>query len=259
MGISYTIASGKGGVGKTVITANLGVALAQFGKDVTILDADIAMANLELIIGLEGQEVTLHDVLAGEANIRDALYKGPAGVKVVPAGISLGGLRKADPDLLEDVLVKLMEDTEILLIDSPAGLEKDAITAIAGGQNLLLVLTPDIPSLSDALKTKIVASRLGTNVKGSIVNRTGSEKTDLTIQEIETVLEIPTLITIPEDPEVRRSSAFGEPVVTRSPRSPASEAIKKLAADMIGVSYTIPKPETENFIQRLVSALFGRR
>ena len=69
MGISITIASGKGGVGKTMLSSNLGIALSQFGKDVTILDADIEMANLELHLGLEGMKVALHDVLAGEADI----------------------------------------------------------------------------------------------------------------------------------------------------------------------------------------------
>lgn len=78
------VASGKGGVGKTTITANLGVALSTYGEETLVLDADVAMANLELILGMEGKSVTLHDVLSGDASIEDAIYEGPGGVKVVP-------------------------------------------------------------------------------------------------------------------------------------------------------------------------------
>ena len=88
-GRSIVFASGKGGTGKTTTVANIGVALAQFGKEVIVIDADITMANLSLILGMEDIPVTLHDVLAGEAELKDAIYEGPAGVKVIPGGLSL--------------------------------------------------------------------------------------------------------------------------------------------------------------------------
>ncbi len=257
MGISITIASGKGGVGKTMLSSNLGIALSQFGKDVTILDADIEMANLELHLGLEGMDVTLHDVLAGEADISQAIYQGPQGVKVIPAGISLDGLRKADPEMLEEVLGKLLRNTEILLIDAPAGLGRSVVTALAAGQELIIVANPEISSMSDALKTKIVASKLGSHILGTVLNRVGYDKTDLTVQEVEVILETKILATIPEDPEVRRSAAFGTPVIIRKPDSPAAVAIKKLAADLIGEKYIPPKPKKESFMKRLINGLFG--
>lgn len=209
------VASGKGGVGKTVVTANLGVALAKFGKNVVILDADVAMANLELILGMEGKPVTLHNVLAGEAPIKDAIYEGPEGVKVIPAGISLSSLRKVKLERLEKVLEELLEETEILLIDAPAGLEKDAITALAAADEALLVTTPEIPSVSDTLKTKIVASKLGLDILGVVINRYQDNDMFLTPEEVEKILETPVLAIIPEDPEVSRASAFGEPLVTK--------------------------------------------
>ena len=258
MGLSITIASGKGGVGKTTIAANLGVALAEFGKDVTILDADIEMANLELHLGLEGMKTTLHDVLSGDAEVKDAIYEGPSGIKVIPAGISLDGLRKADPEMLENVLGDLLRTTEILILDAPAGLGRSVVTALAAGQELLLVVNPEISSMSDALKTKIVAKKLGAHILGVVLNRGGHDKTDLTIQEVEVILEAKVLSVIPEDPEIRRSSAFGQPVVLRSPDSPAAIAIKKLAADMIGEKYIPPKPSREPFMKRLVGGLFGK-
>jgi septum site-determining protein MinD len=259
MALSITVASGKGGVGKTTIAANLGVALAQFGKDVTILDTDIEMANLELLFGIEGMKTTLHHVLAGQGPISDAIYEGPDGVKIIPAGVSLEGLRNADPDVLENVLEDLIEQTEILILDSPAGLGKSAVTSLAVGQELLLIANPEISSMSDALKTKIVAKKLGAHILGVVLNRAGTDTTDLTIEEVQTILEVTVVATVPEDPEVRRASSSGVPLVIRSPNSPAALAIKKLAADLIGEKYMPPITEKDSFVKRFISGLFGGR
>jgi septum site-determining protein MinD len=258
MGLSITVASGKGGTGKTVVAANLGVALAQLGKDVVILDADIEMANLELHLGLEGMKFTLHDVLAGEADVKDAIYEGPGGVKVIPAGISLDGLRKADPDRLEKVLNELLKTTEILIIDAPAGLGRSVVTALAAGQELLLVTNPEISAMSDALKTKIVAKKLGSHVLGVVLNRAGYDKSDLSIREVEVILEAKVLAVIPEDPEVRRSSAFGKPIVLANPNSPAAVAIRKLAAELVGEEFRPLEVTKEKFLDRLTKGFFGR-
>lgn len=255
MGLSITVASGKGGAGKTTVSANLGVALAQFGKDVIILDSDIEMANLELHMGLEGMKTTLQNVLSGEAQISEAIYEGPEGVKIIPAGVSLDGLRKADPDKLEEILEEVLELTEILIIDAPPGLGKSTISALAAGQELLLVVNPEISSMSDALKTKIVARKLGSHVLGAVLNKIGEKNTSLTIEEVETILECQVLGAIPEDPEARRSTAFGIPVVLRVPESPAAIAFKKLAADLLGDEFTPPKHSKKKF----GGGLFGRK
>ena len=118
---AYTIASGKGGTGKTTVTVNLGTSLAQLGKETFILDADIGMANLGLVLGLESVPVTLHEVLAGKASVDDAIYEGPNGLKVVPSGISLQGFQNADPDKMKDVMRDLIGRSDFLLIDAPPG------------------------------------------------------------------------------------------------------------------------------------------
>lgn len=254
-----TVASGKGGVGKTTITSNLGVSLSVYGERTVVLDADIAMANLELVLGMEGKSVTLHEVLSGEAEIEEAIYEGPGGVMIVPAGISLEGIRNVNVNRLEDALTKLMENTDILLIDAPAGLEKDALAALASADELLLVTTPEVPSISDALKTKIIASKLGVNIVGVVINREQHDKTFLTVEEIETILEVPVIAVVPDDHEVSRSAAFGEPIVIKNPKSPVTNAIMQLAADLIGEEYTPIEPDKKGVIGKLVDGLMGRR
>ncbi len=234
MARTITVASGKGGTGKTTITANLGIALTQLGYDVTIVDADITMANLELILGMEGLPVTLQNVLAGEARIEEAVYVGPGGVKVIPAGVSLEGLRKANPEKLEEVLTRIIGSTDILILDAPAGLERSAVIAIAAAQELLLIVNPEIASITDGLKTKIVAERLGTKTLGAVINRLTGWGIDMAKSEIEAILETKVIGIIPEDPEVRKSAAFGKPVILSAPNSPASLAIRDLAYTIAG-------------------------
>ena len=255
MGTSITIAAGKGGTGKTTISANLGIALAQRGRKVTILDADIAMANLELILGMEGKSHTLQDVLSGECEVDEAIYEGPGGVRIVPAGISLTKLRKVDPEKLVDVLERLVEETDILIIDAPAGLGKEAYIALSMAENLILVVNPEISSLSDALKTKLVAEKCGTKVLGAVLNRVTGDEFDLTAEHIGAVLDTPILAVVPEDAEVKKASAIGVPLVISSPTSKAAVAINRLAADLLGEEY-IP-PDTSEGRRSILRRILG--
>ncbi|BDZ69945.1 cell division ATPase MinD [Methanobacterium petrolearium] len=254
-----TIASGKGGVGKTTLTVNLGVALSSFGEKVILLDADVAMANLELVLCMEDKFITLYDVLLGDADIHDAVYDGPAGMKVIPAGVSLQNLRNVKIERLNEVLTSLIGETDILLIDAPAGLEKGALTAIAAAAEIIIITTPEVPSVADALKTKIVASKLGINIIGAVVNRCNNDKIFLSVREIESILEIPVISSIPEDPQVSRASVFGEPFVIKNIQSPAYNSIMQLGADIVGASYTPVGPDKEGVIAKLFQGLLGKR
>ncbi|AEH07332.1 cell division ATPase MinD [Methanothermococcus okinawensis] len=257
MAITIAIASGKGGTGKTTISANLSVALSKFGKDVIVLDADIAMANLELVMGLDGKPITLNDVLAGSVSVEQAIYEGPAGVKVIPAGVSLDSFKKAKPEKLLEVLTKLHELGEIIIIDCPAGIGKEALTAISTAEHLILVVNPEISSISDALKVVAISRRFETNILGTIINRTTAEDSELSAKAIETILEVPILGIIPEDPNIRRCAAFGEPIVIRYPDSPASQAIMQIAARLTGKEYIPKKTEEKSFIKKFIKGLFG--
>ncbi len=254
---SITIASGKGGTGKTTIAANLAIAMAELGIKVCVLDADIEMANLELILGMEEREITLLDVLADRADIKDAIYIGPKGVLVIPSGISLEKLRDVNPEKLQDIMEGIIDIAEIFIIDAPAGIGKDTLIAISSAEECLLVVNPDVSSLSDALKTKIVAQRLGSKIIGAILNRADETTAELTAQEVSTILEIPVVVVIPEDRNVRRAAIYGEPLILRYPNSLASLAIKELARILIGFPIE-EKKEKKRTILRLLNGLLRR-
>jgi septum site-determining protein MinD len=235
------------------------VALASYGEDVTLLDADVSMANLELVLGMEGKPVTLNNVLSGDADIQDAIYEGPGGVKVVPAGLSFYSLRNVKIERLEETLESLVSQTDIILIDAPAGLGKDALSAIGAAQDLILVTTPDVTSVSDAIKTKIIASRLGMNILGVVVNRDQNDKTLLNTNEIEIILDVPVIAKIPEDPEISRSAAYSMPFILKNIKSPTYNSIMQLAANVMGIDHVPMATDKKGIISQLINGIMGKR
>ncbi len=255
----YTIASGKGGTGKTTVTLNIGTSLAMLNKKTLVLDADIGMANLGLLLGLERSKITLHEVLSGNANINEAVYEGPHGLKVVPSGLSLKGFQKSKPDRLKEVMTTLIDGMDYVLIDAPAGISKDGVIPLAVADKVILVVNPEIASMADALKTKALTEMLGRTIEGAVLNRAELEKTELSRNKVSELLGVKILEIIPEDASVRRAAAFKEPVVIRAPASPASVAFKKLAAQLAGEKFIGPtiKEEKENFVERLARSIFA--
>ncbi len=226
---AMTVASGKGGVGKTTVTINLGIALARKGYSVVLIDADIEMGNLTIYLGMqENLTPTFQDVLAGDARMKDAMFDGPGGVKVVPAGISLEGLRRAEPSRMIEAVKELEGLVDIALLDAPAGLGLSARPALASG-HVLPVVNPDVTSISNAIKTKMVANESGSSIIGIALNRVTLDFAEPGQEEIARAMETRVLAAIPDDPEVRRSILDGKPLVLYNPKAPASLALLKLA------------------------------
>ncbi len=256
----FTFASGKGGTGKTTVTINLGTSLAQLGKRTCIMDADIGMANLGLSLGLVDIPVTLHEVLSGKASIKEAIYEGPGGVRVVPSGISLQGFQQSNPELLRDILKDLTETLDFLLIDAPAGISRDGVVPLAVADDVILVVNPELSSIVDAMKTKILTEVVGGHVHGAIVNRATPESMGTISQKMEKVLGTRVIGMIPEDPNVRRSASAKTPVVLRYPASGSSIAFKKIAADLAGITYDKKTmQQKDSFIDRFSRVLFRGR
>ncbi len=232
------IASGKGGVGKTTLSANLAVALAQFGKNVAVIDADIVMANLEIIMGLRNPPVALIDTLTGMVSIEDVMYEGPCGVRVIPAGITLDGFNEENMEMLKTSLREIPSEIDILVIDAPAG--RDAAMVMDEGQEVIIVTMPEVSSVSDALKMKILAERMGAKIVGVIMNRVENKSRELAMSEVENTLDSSVISVVPESERIKEALAYEVPFVLEYPDSKPSMIIKMLAANLIGKKY-IPK------------------
>ena len=228
-----TVASGKGGVGRTTIVANLGIALSSLGKETIIIDGSLATPDLALLFKLEKAVYTLNDVLAGEIMLADALHLGPKNVKVVPAAMTLEQIRKAHPEHLPKVIQQVPKKTDFVLIDASCGLRRETVVAMRAGSEVLLVATPEITSISDAMKTRLVTEFLGLTPIGVVLNRVRGDEFELARDEIQAIMNIPVLAKIPEDEKVKQALRVGKPLLELSPRSPAARAIKELAKKIV--------------------------
>lgn len=254
MGRSITFASGKGGVGKTSIVGNLGIALAMRGLKTVVVDADIAMANLSLLLGMQNSPITLHEILMGEAAIEDGIYSGPEGVEVIPSGLSLDSYKKADPARIRGVIKRLESTYEYVLLDAPAGIETTVMASLSASQQTLIVTAPTTPSLLDALKTKSVTQSLHGKPVGVIINFFRGEKGEIKKEDIAKLLELPLYGVVPYDDAMRKSffSKQTAPVIVRSPNSPSAKAIHEIADNISGVKIQRQQQKT-SFLSKLFS------
>jgi septum site-determining protein MinD len=267
MGRIIALLSGKGGVGKTTLTANFSISLASRGLSVCAVDADIAMANLSLLLNMQSAPITLHDVLLGEAIIQDAVYDGPHGLKLIPSGLSLDNYRRVDVERLASAISQIKNQYDYILLDCPAGIEKNVIAVLAASTEAFLITTPDSPSIADVLKAKITAQRVGTKLSGVIINMVRGEKGEISKEDISRMLELPVYGTIPFDEDVRRSFITEKPtpLVIRYPKSPAATEVQKICTKITGLKPTETKTTTpeqktkkQGFISKLLN-LFRRK
>ncbi len=249
-----TLCSGKGGVGKTTISTNLAAALHKFGKDVTLIDGNICTPNVSVILGMPKLPITIQDVLAGKAKLDDSIYLHPSGLKVIPAGLSMKHNKKKHSKKMAKVFNDLIGSTEYGLIDCSAGLGEEAKMAMEAGDELILITNPEIHALTDGLKAVEHAREMGIKTLGVILNRVNNKDWEMTKSNVEEFLEVPVIGMIPEDESVKKAISMKKPLIYTYPNSPASRAIKKLAARMIGEDYRTLEPET--FSQRFLR-MFG--
>lgn len=226
-----SVISGKGGAGKTTLTSNLGVALAQQGEDVLIIDGNFTGANVAQHFGLGFQEVSLNDVLNGEAYITQAVAKHPEGVSILPASVlEFGG----NTEKLKHSIVDFLGDKDFVLIDAAAGTDDEVQASIEASDEVLLVSHPELPALTNTLGAKKLAEQMDREVLGVVMNMVREEKSEVEDEDIYELLEEDIIGKIPDHKHVREGIALRKPVVSYKPDSKASHALKDVAHRLKG-------------------------
>lgn len=226
-----SVVSGKGGVGKTTMTANLGAALSQHGEDVLIIDGNFSGANMSQHFGLGFQDVSLNDVLGGEAYITQAVSRHPSGVSVLPASVLEFN---ATAENLKHSIVEFLGDKDFVFIDAAAGTDDEVQAAIEASDEVLLVSEPELPSLTNCLGAKKLAEQLDRDVLGLVLNSVRGEKSEVDMDDVKDLIETDILGTVPDHPHVREGIALREPVVSYKPNSRATMAIEDVAYELKG-------------------------
>lgn len=234
-----TITSGKGGVGKTTITANLGAALAAEGQKVVCIDADIGLRNLDVVLGLENRIVyDLVDVVEERCKLRQAMIrdKRTDGLFLIPAAQTRDKTAVSPSDMVR-VCEELKPDHDWIIIDSPAGIERGFRNAIAAAEYIFVVTNPEISAVRDADR---IIGIVEAEEKGSpqlIINRIDPEMVDrgdmISTEDIVEILAIDLIGVIPEDENVIISTNRGSPIALDG-KSRAGQALVNISKRMMG-------------------------
>lgn len=243
MGEAIVITSGKGGVGKTTTSANLGTALALQGRKVCLVDTDIGLRNLDVILGLENRIIyDLVDVVEGRCKVHQALVKDKRFDELLfllPAA-QTSDKTAVTPQQMKELVDGLKQEFDFVLIDCPAGIEQGYKNAVAGADKAIVVTTPEISAVRDADRIiGLLEQEPNVEAPKLIINRIRPDMMDrgetLDVNEITTHLSIELLGIIPDDEHVIASSNKGEPIVM-DPSSVASKAYRNIVRRVLGES-----------------------
>ncbi len=234
-----TITSGKGGVGKTTTTANLGVALAMLGQRVVTVDADIGLRNLDVIMGLENRIVyDLVDAVEGHCRLRQALIRDKrlSELYLLPAA-QTRDKTAVNPEQMVDLCDQLRPDFDFILIDSPAGIEQGYRNAVAPADRVIIVTTPQVSAVRDADRIVGLVEAEEKDQPELIVNRLDPAMVRrgqmLGTVDVVEILAIDLIGIIPEDKEIVISSNRGTPVVLDG-KTPSGQAFRNVAGRLLG-------------------------
>ncbi len=257
MGRAIVITSGKGGVGKTTTTANLGAALAQLGKSVVLIDADIGLRNLDVVMGLENRIVYhIVDVVNNKCSLQKALIKDRRleNLWLLPAS-QTDDKDAVTPADMKNLVFELKELYDFVIIDCPAGIEQGFKNAIAGADEAIVVATPEVSSIRDA--DRVVGLLAAAEVPASlIVNRISAalvKRGDMLSQsDVIEILALDLLGAIPLDDQVIATTNRGTPAVLEG-KSVAAKMYIQIAMKLAGME--VEQRESTGFFSRIGRAL----
>jgi len=265
MGQSIVITSGKGGVGKTTTTANIGAALALEGKNVCVIDADIGLRNLDIVLGLENRIVyDIVDVVTGVCRVKQALIKDKRfpNLTLLPAA-QTKDKNSVTTDQMKELIEDLKKYNDYILVDCPAGIEQGFKNAIAGADLAIVVTTPEVSAVRDADRIIGLLEAAEIHDPRLIVNRLRVDMVKrgdmMNVEDITDILAIDLVGVVPDDEEVVMSTNRGEPAVFKD-GAISGMAFRNIAKRIIGEDIAFLEFDVqESFFEKLKRAFsFGK-
>jgi septum site-determining protein MinD len=262
MGEVIVITSGKGGVGKTTTTANIGTGLALAGKKVVLIDTDIGLRNLDVVMGLENRIVyDLVDVVEGFCRVKQALIKDKRyeGLYLLPAA-QTRDKTAVSPQQMMKLCEELKEEFDYIVIDCPAGIEQGFKNAIAGADRAIVVTTPEVSAVRDA--DRIIGLLEANELKNPklLVNRVRIDMVKrgdmMNIDDIIDILAIGLIGVVPDDEKIVVSTNKGEPAITDD-KSVAGQAYRNIAKRIMGAEVPFLDLDTDSGFMVKLKKIFG--
>ncbi|MCF6408659.1 septum site-determining protein MinD [Pseudalkalibacillus salsuginis] len=264
MGEAIVITSGKGGVGKTTTTANIGTSLALLGKKVCLIDTDIGLRNLDVIMGLENRIIyDLVDVAHNRCKLHQALIKDKRFecLYLLPAA-QTKDKSAVKPEQMKKMVTELKQDYDYVIIDCPAGIEQGFKNAIAGADKSIVVTNPETSSVRDADRIIGLLEQEDIEAPKLIINRLKAHMMEngdsLDVEEIVSILAVELLGIVTDDELVIRASNRGEPIAL-NPDTKASQAYRNIARRILGESVPLMSLEEDKGLLKKVKQFFGMR
>ncbi|MFB6224069.1 MAG: P-loop NTPase [Haloarcula sp.] len=227
----YTIAGAKGGVGKTTTSINLGTLLVEAGYSTVVVEMDLTMPNVAEFLDIDidtDEDVTLHDVLASDTSVTDAMYETDEGLSVVPGGSTCDGDAHMNLDRLPDIVEALWWHHDVVLLDTPAGRSEETVKSLQLADGVLLISTPHVASMRNVSNTTDLIAQIDAPVYGLVLTKSGTGA-----DEVAAFPDVELLGHVPEDDAVLHSQDIATPVVVNAPHSDAAIAYRKISRQLV--------------------------
>lgn len=259
------VTSGKGGVGKTNLSVNLSIAMLQLGSRVLLVDADLGMANVDMMLGLI-PKYNLGHVLRGQRNIDEIIVNGPLGMKIIASGSGDYKMSNLNDRSLEFCLEKLSDiekNVDVMLIDTGAGISRNVLKFVLAAEEVIIVTTPEPTAITDAYGIIKVIASANTNIPiWVVVNMVKDEAESKAVMERLAAVskqfldvQLTGIGFIPSDPNVPKSVKEQQPFMLSKPRSSAAQSVMKIAKRLLESSSS--EKRSGNFFERVIRGVFN--
>ncbi len=256
MGEVVSIISGKGGVGKTTVALNLAAALHKLGHNPIVMEGNVTSPTAGLYLGFMPAQRTINHVLNNDCSLDEAILEHGSGVRLVTCSLSLAELEQDYSEAFA-LVSELRKKTDLLLVDAGAGLDEEARLAITASDFVLVVTNPEMPAVIDALRAVRLARSLKRKVLGVVVNKVNAKERQVSLDDIESIVEAPVLAAVNDDVSVKNAFSANYPVVFRNPSSRVGMQMLSLAAQIAGSpEYEFSNESVLERLKRIVSAFF---